>query len=46
LCRKKIAFTISSTVSLSFAGTAALFAQVVIVSGLLVEARSGEGGDG
>lgn len=37
-----IAFTISSTVGLSFAGTAALFAQVVIVSGLLVEARNGE----
>ncbi len=41
-----IAFTISSTVGLSFAGTAALFAQVVIVSGLLVEARSGEGDGG
>jgi hypothetical protein len=40
-----IAFTISSTVGLSFAGTAALFAQVVIVSGLLVEARTGEGLD-
>jgi hypothetical protein len=40
-----IAFTISSTVGLSFAGTAALFAQVVIVSGLLVEARNGEGLD-
>ena len=37
-----IAFTISSTVGLSFAGTAALFAQVVIVSGLLVEARNGD----
>lgn len=40
-----IAFTISSTVGLSFAGTAALFAQVVIVSGLLVEARNGDGAD-
>jgi hypothetical protein len=38
-----IAFTISSTVGLSLAGTAALFAQVVIVSGLLVEARNGDG---
>jgi hypothetical protein len=37
-----VGFTISSTVGLSFAGTAALFAQVVIVSGLLVEARNGE----
>ncbi len=34
-----VAFTFSSTVGLAFAGTAALFAQVVIVSGLLVEAR-------
>lgn len=39
-----IVFTISSTVGLSFAGTAALFAQVVIVSGLLVEAREGNDG--
>ena len=40
-----VAFTVSSTVGLSFAGTAALFAQVVIVSGLLVEARNGESSD-
>jgi MFS family permease len=40
-----VAFTFSSTVGLSFAGTAALFAQVVIVSGLLVEARNGESPD-
>jgi len=40
-----VAFTISSTVGLSFAGAAALFAQVVIVSGLLVEARNGESAD-
>ncbi len=39
-----VAFTVSSTVGLSFAGAAALFAQVVIVSGLLVEARNGENG--
>jgi len=37
-----IALTISSTVGLSLAGTAALLAQVVIVSGLLVESRNGE----
>jgi hypothetical protein len=40
-----VAFTVSSTVGLSFAGAAALFAQVVIVSGLLVEARNGESAD-
>ena len=37
-----VAFTMSSTVGLSLAGTAALFAQVVLVSGMLVEARNGE----
>jgi hypothetical protein len=37
-----IALTISSTVGLSLAGAAALLAQVVIVSGLLVESQTGD----